>query len=127
MHSNKSACRKSGCLGLEQVIYKDHSSGIAIEGRKINRVAVGMLIRLQGSIWPQILMAVYQCALFSNNLSLMHKSAVRSIENYLASRSMYIYLLDEPSCLSKFWVVYNTDKVKGIKCYLDNDFSGGWN
>ena len=102
VHSNKSACRKSGRLGLEQVIYKDHSSGLAIDGKQNNRVAVGMLIHLQGSIWPEILMAVYQCALFSNNLSLMHKSAVRSIGNYLASRSMYIYLLDEPICLSKF-------------------------
>ena len=64
-------------------------------------------------------MSVNQCAWFFNNPRLV-------LENYLASTSTYIDLLYSNICLYSCGVVYSTDKEKGVKCYVDEDFAGGW-
>ena len=64
-------------------------------------------------------MSVNQCAWFFNKPRLV-------LENYLASTSTYIDLLYSNICLYSCGVVYSTDKEKGVKCYVDEDFAGGW-
>ena len=72
-------------------------------------------------------MTVHQCYRFCNNPGLVQKRAVRRIAKYLVSTSTYVDLPDGYSRLSTCSVVYNTDKEKVIKLYLDADFAGGWN
>ena len=47
-------------------------------------------------------------------------------EKYLSSMSTYIDLPDGIQWMSTRGVVYKLDKERGIKCYIDADFSGGW-
>ena len=55
----------------------------------------------------------------------MHKCTVRHIEKYRVITSTYLNLPGGNRQLSTQGVVYNTDKEKGIKCYIDTNFSGG--
>ena len=71
-------------------------------------------------------MAVHNCAHFFNNLRLMHKHAVKSIANHLASTSAYVNLPDENWLLSTNGIVYRPGIEKVIECYVDYEFSGGW-
>jgi histone deacetylase 1/2 len=77
------------------------------------RTAVGMLSYLQNTSRAEISMAVHQTARFSNNPMLSHEKSIMRIGRYL---------LD--TC--KRGIIYRPDKSKGLKCYVDADFSGGW-
>ena len=44
----------------------------------------------------------------------------------LASTSTYVDLPDVNWQLTTRGIIYKPDIVKGIKCYVDADFSGGW-
>ena len=72
-----------------------------------------MLNYLQNSTRPDIAMAVHQCARFTNQPMLSHEQAIKRIDEYLKGTSDRV-------------IAYHPDKTKGIKCYVDAYFSGGW-
>jgi hypothetical protein len=77
------------------------------------RTAVGMLSYLQNTSRPEISMAVHQTARFSNIPMLSHEKSIMCIGRYI---------LD--TC--KRGIIYKPDKSKGLECYVDADFAGGW-
>jgi hypothetical protein len=72
-----------------------------------------MLSYLGNSIRPELNMAIHHCARFSINPMRSHKLAKMRIGRYLC---------DNPDR----GIIFNTDKTKGIKVYIDADFAGGW-
>ncbi len=76
------------------------------------RGAIGMLTYLTGSVWPDIAMAVHQCAQFSANPMRSHEQAVMRIGRYL--------LLTQDRGMTN-----TPDPTKGIEVYVGADFSGG--
>ena len=93
---------------MRPLLHKD----LAGESRKNSwnyRTAIGMLTYLQGTTRPDISMAVHQCARFSADPKLSHERAVKRFARYiLGTKSKGI-------------------SFKGIQCYVDADFAGGWN
>ena len=77
------------------------------------RGAVGMLSYLANNTRPELSMAVHQCARFGNSPMLSHERAIKRIGKYL---------LDNPNR----GLVFNPDKDRGIECFVDADFAGGW-
>ena len=77
------------------------------------RQAIGMLNYLQGSTRPDISFAVHQCARFCQEPKLCHERAVRRIGRYLLGTK-------------DRGIVYKHDKTKGIECFVDAGFAGGW-
>ncbi len=77
------------------------------------RGTIGMLTYLTGSVWPDIAMAVHQCARFSSNPMRSHEQAVMRIGQYLLSTQ-------------DRGMTYTPDPTKGIKMYVDADCAGGW-
>ena len=78
------------------------------------RQAVGMLGYLQGSTRPDIATAVHQCARFCTDPKLSHERAIRRIGKYLQGNK------DKG-------IIFRPDKSKGLECFVDADFAGGWN
>ena len=77
------------------------------------RRLVGMLTYLQGTTRPDIAMAVHQTARFSINPMLSHERAIQRIGKYLlGSKDKGITFRPDPS--------------KGLECFVDADFAGGW-
>ncbi len=58
-------------------------------------------------------MAVHQCARFNNSLKLSHERAVKIIVRYLLGTK------DKG-------IVFKPDTSRGLECYVDADFAGGW-
>ena len=77
------------------------------------RTAVGMMSYLQGHTRPDISMPVHQTSRFCNNPMLCHEKAVMRIGRYLI-------------CSKTIGIIYKPDKSRGLECYVDADFSGGW-
>ncbi len=77
------------------------------------RTTVGMLSYLQNSTHPEIAMAVHQTTRFSNKPMLSHKKANMHLGRYLLDTR-------------KRSIIYKPDCSKGLKCYVDADFAGGW-
>ena len=71
-------------------------------------------------------MAVHQCARFLNNPRLVHKRVVSSTNKYLTITSTHVYFPDGNKRLTTRGTVYRPDTEKGIKCYVDTEFSDGW-
>ena len=78
------------------------------------RQAIGMLSYLTGSTRPDISMAVNQCARFSNDPKLSHERAVKRIVRYLHGTK-------------DRGIIFNPDPKRGLECFVDADFAGGWN
>lgn len=77
------------------------------------RSVIGMLGYLQGTTRPDISMAVHQCARFNSNPKLSHERAVKRIVRYLLdSRDKGL--------------VFRPDLSRGLECFVDADFAGGW-
>jgi hypothetical protein len=76
-------------------------------------VGIGMLSYLQNSTRPKIATAVHQIAQFSNEPMLCHEKAIMRLG---------CYLLDTRKC----GIIYKPDCSKGLECYVDADFAGGW-
>ena len=72
-----------------------------------------MMTYLQGNSPPEMSMAVHQTACFCNNPLLLHEKAIKRLGRYL-------------SHTIKEGIVYNPDTSKGLECYVDADFAGGW-
>ena len=77
------------------------------------RQVIGMLNYLQGSTRPDISMAIHQCARFSNDPRALHERGVRHIGKYLLATK-------------ERGLVFKPDSTKGIECFVDADFAGGW-
>ena len=77
------------------------------------RSVIGMLGFLQGTTRPDISMPTHQCARFNSNPKLSHERAVKRIGKYLLDTK------DKG-------IVYKPDLSKGLECYVDADFAGGW-
>ena len=68
---------------------------------------------LQGTTCPDISMATHQCARFNADPRLSHERAVKRIVKYL---------LDSKDK----GIVYKPDLSRGLECFVDADFAGGW-
>ena len=64
--------------------------------------------------------------MFFNNPQLVHERATRHIAKYKASRPKCMDLMDGNRWLSTRGVVYRTNKGKIIECYIDTNFTSGW-
>ena len=78
------------------------------------RSVVGMLGYLQNSTRPDISMAVHQCARFNANPKLCHEKAIKRIARYLLGTM-------------ERGIRYSPDPNRGLECFVDADFAGGWN
>ena len=63
---------------------------------------------------PDISMAVHQCARFSQHPKLSHEREVKRIVRYLLGAK------DKG-------IIFGPDPNRGLECFVDADFSGGWN
>ena len=74
---------------------------------------IGMLGYLQGTTHPDISMKVHQCARFNIDPKLSHERAVTRIGRYLLDTK------DKG-------LIFKPDFSKGLECFVDADFAGGW-
>ena len=72
-----------------------------------------MLKYLQGNRRPEMSMSVHQTAHLCNNPILSQEKAIKRLGRYLLHTN-------------KEGIIHNTDISKGIGCYVDSDFAGGW-
>ena len=77
------------------------------------RSAIGMLNYLAACTRPDCLYAVHQCARFSADPKLCHERAVKRIVRYLKGTK-------------EQGTILKPDKNKGVNCYVDADFAGGY-
>ena len=77
------------------------------------RQPIGMLTYLQGTSRPDISMATYQVARFCIAPKLSYERAVHRIGRYLKATK------DKE-------IIFTPDGDKGLECYVDADFAGGW-
>jgi hypothetical protein len=96
----------------KEILHKDEFGPDRKQGWKY-RSAIGMLNYLAASTRPDCLFAVHQCARFSANPKLSHERAVKRIIRYLKGTK------DKG-------VILTPDETKGIQCYVDADFAGGY-
>ena len=89
------------------------SDGLPRNGTWNYRSVIGMLGYLQGTTRPDISMATHQCARFNSNPKLCHERAVKRIVKYL---------LDSKDK----GIVFRPDLSRGLECFVDADFAGGW-
>eukprot|EP00980_Cylindrotheca_fusiformis_P002181 scaffold499_cov120-Cylindrotheca_fusiformis.AAC.4 len=73
----------------------------------------GQLNYLAATTRPEIQFAVHQCARFSENPKMIHEKAVKRIVRYLKKTK------DQG-------LIMEIDKSKGIECFVDADFAGGY-
>jgi hypothetical protein len=78
------------------------------------RQIIGMLTYLQGTSRPDISMAVHQAARFCIDPKLSHERAIYRIGKYLEGTK------DKG-------IIFKPDATKGLECFVDADFAGGWN
>ena len=96
----------------KEILHKDES-GPDRKQRWSYRSAIGMLNYLTATTRPDCLFASHQCARFSANPKLSHERAVKRIIRYLKGTS------DKG-------LIIKPDITKGIECYVDADFAGGY-
>ena len=58
-------------------------------------------------------MAVHQTARFRNIPMLSHERSLKRLGRYILHKKQY-------------GTIYNPDTQKGLECYVDADFAGGW-
>lgn len=96
----------------KEILHKDEHGPPRKQSWKY-RSAIGMLNYLAASTRPDCLYAVHQCARFCADPRLSHERAVKRIIRYLKGNS------DKGMILTP-------NKDKGIQCYVDADFAGGY-
>ena len=77
------------------------------------RQAIGMLTYFKGTVRPDVSRATHQVARFFIDPKLFHERAIHIIGRYLKGTS------------SKGFI-FRPKKEKGLECYVDADFAGGW-
>jgi hypothetical protein len=98
---------------IKPVLFKD-LEGLLRKYHWNYRQAIGMLNYLQATTRPDLAMAVHQAARFCIDPRLSHERAISRIGKYLIGTA------DKG-------VIFKPDKSKGLECYVDADFAGGWN
>ena len=98
---------------VKPLLFKD-LAGIARKHVWNYRQAIGMLNYLAGTTRPDIAMAVHQAAQFCIDPKLSHERAVYRIGKYLRGTR------DKG-------IIIRPDHDKGLECFVDADFAGGWN
>jgi hypothetical protein len=78
------------------------------------RQAIGMLNYLTATTRPDLAMAVHQAARFCINPKLSHERAINRIGKYLIGTASQ-------------GIIFKPDRTKGLECFVDADFAGGWN
>jgi hypothetical protein len=96
----------------KEILHKDELGPHRKQSWKY-RSAIGMLNYLAASTRPDCLYAVHQCARFSADPRLSHERAVKRIIRYLKGTK------DQG-------IILTPNKEKGIQCYVDADFAGGY-
>ena len=96
----------------KEVLHKD-DSGPARKHTWKYRSIIGMLNYLTNTTRPDCLFATHQCARFCTDPKLSHERAVKRIVRYLKGTA------DKGIKLTP-------DYTKGIECYVDADFAGGY-
>ena len=77
------------------------------------RSIIGQLNYLAATTRPEIQFTIHQCARFCEDPKMSHKKAVKRIIRYLKKTS------DQG-------LIMTIDKKKGLECYVDADFAGGF-
>ncbi|MDA3833359.1 MAG: reverse transcriptase domain-containing protein [Spirochaetales bacterium] len=77
------------------------------------RSIIGQLNYLAATTRPEIQFAVHQCARFCEDPKMSHEKAVKRIVRYLKRTR------DQG-------IIMHVDKSKGIECFVDADFAGGY-
>ena len=77
------------------------------------RSVQGMLNYLAGSTRPDIAFSVHQTARFANDPKISHERAIKRIGRYLKGTK-------------NKGIILRPDRKKGLECYVDADFAGGW-
>ena len=77
------------------------------------RQAIGMLNYLTSTSRPELAMATHQAARFCLDPRLSHERAVHRVGKYLLGTR------DKG-------VIFKPDHTKGLECFVDADFAGGW-
>lgn len=77
------------------------------------RSIIGQLNYLASTSRPEIQFAVHQCARFVADPRMSHEKAVKRIVRYLKRTR-------------DRGIIMNVDKTKGIECFVDADFAGGY-
>ena len=72
-----------------------------------------MITYLQANSRPETSIAGHQTARFCNKPMLTHEKAIKRLRRYLYHKN-------------REGLVYNPYTTKGLECYVDADFSGGW-
>ena len=98
---------------IKPLLFKD-IAGIARKHVWNYRQAIGMLNYLASTSRPDIAMAVHQAARFCIDPRLSHERAVYRLGKYLLGTA------DKG-------IILRPDKNKGLECFVDADFAGGWN
>ena len=84
-------------------------------GRPIENTEVLLVLsKFQGTTQPDIFMATRQCTRFNNDPKLSHELVVKRIVRYLLG------IQDKA-------IIFKPDLSRGLECYVDVDFNGGWN
>ena len=96
----------------DNILSRD-SNGLPRKNEFHYRSVIGQLSYLAATTRPEIQFAVHQCARFSQDPKMVHEKAVKRIVRYLKRTP------DKGLILS-------VDKTKGIECYVDADFAGGF-
>lgn len=78
------------------------------------RSLIGQLNYLAATTRPDIQFAVHQCARFCEDPKLSHEKAIKRIVRYLKRTR-------------EQGLIMHVDKAKGLECYVDADFAGGFN
>lgn len=78
------------------------------------RQAIGMANYLQMITRPELSMAVHQAARYCIDPKLMHERSIYRLGKYLQGTK------DKG-------IIFKPDPSRGLECYVDADFAGGWN
>lgn len=77
------------------------------------RSIIGQLNYLAATTRPDILFAVHQCARFCQDPKMSHEKAVKRIIRYLKKTK-------------NEGLIMKVDRTKGVECFVDADFAGGY-
>ena len=98
--------------GVYPLLNKDEN-GPARKASWKYRGIIGMPGYLQGTTRPDIEMATHQHARFNNDPHISHERSVKRIGRYILDTRYKV-------------MIYRPDTLRGLKCYVDADFAGGW-
>ena len=98
---------------IKPLLFKD-AEGLIRKQNWNYRQAIGMLNYLQATTRPDLAMAVHQAARFCIDPKLSHERSINRIGKYLIGTS------DKG-------IIFRPDTTKGLECFVDADFAGGWN